>query len=57
MMDGCEVYIMGVAMYYTPIWTILLVAIYSSKNKMVKVDGFVVIFDEIQLTQYWRETM
>ena len=41
---------MGTAMFYTPIKTILLVIIHSSKNKMEKVDGFV-IFDGIQLSQ------
>ena len=38
-------------MFYSPIYTILLVDIHSSKNKMKKVDGFAVIFDGIQLSQ------
>ena len=42
---------MGTAMFHTPIKTILLVIIYSSKNKMKKADGFAVIFDGIQLSQ------
>ena len=43
---------MGTAMFYSPIYTILLVVIHSSKNKTEKVDGFAVIFfDEIQLSQ------
>ena len=42
---------MGTAMIHTPIKTILLVIIQSSKNKMEKVDGFAVIFDGIQLSQ------
>ena len=42
---------MGTAMFYTPIKTILLVIIHSSKNKTEKVDGFAVIFDGIQLSQ------
>ena len=37
-------------MFYSPIYTILLVVIHSSKNKTEKVDGFAVIFDEIQLS-------
>ena len=51
--DGCEVQIMGTAMLYSPIYTILLaiVFIHSSKNKTEKVDGFAVIFDGIQLSQ------
>ena len=36
---------MGTAMFYSPIYTILLVVIHSSKNKTEKVDGFAVIFD------------
>ena len=40
---------MGTAMFHTPIKTILLVIIHSSKNKTEKVDGFAVIFDGIQL--------
>ena len=42
---------MGTAMFHTPIKTILLVIIHSSKNKAEKVDGFAVIFDGIQLSQ------
>ena len=38
-------------MFHTPIKTILLVIIHSSKNKTEKVDGFAVIFDGIQLSQ------
>ena len=38
-------------MFHTPIKTILLVIIHSSKNKTEKVDGFAVIFDETQLCQ------
>ena len=36
--------------FITP-FTILLVVIHSSKNKMKKIDGFAVIFDGIQLSQ------
>ena len=42
---------MGTAMFHTPIKTILLVVIHSSKNKTEKVDGFAVIFDGNQLSQ------
>ena len=49
--DGCKVKIMGTAMFYSPIYTILLVVIHSSKNKTEKVDDFAVIFDGIQLSQ------
>ena len=49
--DGCKVKIMGTTMFYSPIYTILLVVIHSSKNKMEKVDDFAVIFDGIQLSQ------
>ena len=49
--DGCKVYIMGTAMFHTPIKTILLVVIHSSKNKTEKIDDFAVIFDGIQLSQ------
>ena len=42
---------MGTAMFYSPIYTILLVVIHSSKNKTEKVDGYAVIFDETQLSQ------
>ena len=42
---------MGTAMFHTPIKTILLVIIRSSKNKTDKVDGFAIIFDGIQLSQ------
>ena len=38
-------------MFHTPIKTILLVVIHSSKNRTEKVDGFAVIFDETQLSQ------
>ena len=43
--------IMGTAMFYSPIYTILLVVTHSSKNKTETVDGFAVIFDGIQLSQ------
>ena len=42
---------MGTAMFHTPIKTILLVIIHSSKNKTERLDGFSVIFDGIQLSQ------
>ena len=42
---------MGTAMFHTPIKTILLVIIHSSKNKTERVDGFAIIFDGIQLSQ------
>ena len=42
---------MGIAMFHTPIKTILLVIIHSSKNKTEKIDGFAVIFSGIQLSQ------
>ena len=42
---------MGTAMFYSPIYTILLVVIHSSKNKTEEVDGFAVIFDGFQLSQ------
>ena len=42
---------MGTTMFHTPIKTILLVIVHSSKNKMDRVDGFAVIFDGIQLSQ------
>ena len=32
-------------MFYTPIKTILVIIIHSSKNKTEEVDGFAVIFD------------
>ena len=38
--------IMGTAMFHMPIWTILLVVIHSSKNKVEKVDDFGVILME-----------
>ena len=38
-MRGYEVQIMGTAMFHTPIWTISLVIIHGSKNKVVKVNG------------------
>ena len=34
-------------MFYSPIYTILLEVIHSSKNKMEKLDGFTVILDGI----------
>ena len=40
---------MGTVMFHTPIKTILLVVIHTSKNKTEKVNGFAVIFDGIQL--------
>ena len=43
--------IMGTAVFYSPIYTILLVVINSNKNKMEKVDDFAVIFVGIQLSQ------
>ena len=49
--DGCKVKIMGTAMFYSPIYTILLVVIHSSKNKTEKINDFAVIFDGIQLSQ------
>ena len=42
---------MGTEMFHTPIKTILLVIIHSSKNKTEKVDGFAVSFGGIQLSQ------
>ena len=42
---------MDTAMFYSPLYTTLLVVIHSSKNKTEKVDGFAVIFDVIQLSQ------
>ena len=45
--NSCEVEIMNTAMFHTPIKTILLIVIHSSKNKVERVDGFVLIFDEI----------
>ena len=42
---------MSTAMFYSPIYPILLVVIHSSKNKMEKVGGFAVIFDGIQISQ------
>ena len=41
---------MGTAMFHTPIKTILLVIIYSSKKKTEKVDAFAVIFTIIIIT-------
>ena len=38
---------MGIAMFNSPIKTILLADIHSSKNKTEKVDSFTVIFDTI----------
>ena len=38
-------------MFYSPIYTILLVVIHGSKNKTEKVDGFAIVLDEIQLSQ------
>ena len=43
---------MGTAVFHTPIKTIILVIIHSSKKKNgKKVAGFAVIFDGIQLSQ------
>ena len=42
---------MGTAMFYSPIYTISLVVIHSSKNKTEKLNGFAIIFDGIQLSQ------
>ena len=42
---------MGTAVFHTPIKTIILVIIHSSKKKTEKVAGFAVIFDGIQLSQ------
>ena len=42
---------MGTSMFYSPIYTIVLVVIHGSKNKAEKVDGFAVIFEGIQLSQ------
>ena len=42
---------MGAAMFNSPVYTILLVVIHSSKNKMEKGDGFAIIIDGIQLSQ------
>ena len=42
---------MSTTMLYSPIYTILLVIIHSSKNKTENVDCFAVIFDGIQLNQ------
>ena len=39
--------IMGATMFYSPIYTILLEVIHSSKNKMEKIDGFAVIFEGV----------
>ena len=39
------------AMFHTPIKTVLLIIIHSSKNKTERVDSFAVIFDGIQLSQ------
>ena len=33
---------MCTAVFHTPIWTILLVIIYGSNNKMMKVSGFAI---------------
>ena len=38
-------------MFHTPIKTVLLIIIHSSKNKTERVDSFAVIFDGIQLSQ------
>ena len=45
--NSCEVEIMDTAMFHTPIKTILLIVIHSSKNKVERVDGFALIFDGI----------
>ena len=42
---------MGTTMFHTPIKTILLVIIHSSKNETEKIDGFAEIFNGIQLSQ------
>ena len=42
---------MDTVMFHTPIKTMLLVVIHSCKNTMEEFDGFVVIFDGIQLSQ------
>ena len=36
---------MGAAIFYSPIQTILLIAIHNSKNKLEKVNSIAVIFD------------
>ena len=38
--DGCQVKFMDTTIFYSPIYTILLLVIHSSKNKTEKVDGF-----------------
>ena len=43
---------MGTAMFYTPIKTILLVIIHSSKNKTEKVDGFAVFLMEFSSARW-----
>ena len=48
--EKCKLWV-ATAMFYSPIYTILLVVIHSSKNKTEKVDGFNVIFDGIQFSQ------
>ena len=46
-MNGCEVEIMDTVMFHTPIKTILLLVIHSSKNKMEEIDGFALNFHGI----------
>ena len=46
-MDRCDVKIMDIAIFHTPICAILVVIIHSSRNKAVKVDGFAVNFGGI----------
>ena len=43
---------MGTEMFHTPIKTILLVIIHSSKNKTEKVDGFAVIVMEFSSARW-----
>ena len=40
-------YKLWVQQYFSPIYTVLLVVIHSSKNKMQKFDDFALPFDEI----------
>ena len=43
---------MGTAMFYCPIYSILLVVIHSSKNKTEEVDGFAVILMEFSSARW-----
>ena len=43
---------MGIAMFQSPIKTILLVIIHSSKDKTEKVDGFAVILIEFSSARW-----